>query len=250
MKKLEGNVAVITGGSSGIGLASAKLFKAEGAKVVISGRSQETLNEALKELGSDNVLAVQGDVAKIADIEKLIAETVKTFGRIDVLFANAGIGRFAPIEATTEEIYDEQMNINVKGVFFTIQKALPYLNDGASVIINTSIVNEMGMHGASIYSATKAAARSLARTLSAELIAKGIRVNAISPGPIETGFFSRTNLPKEATEAFAQNVLGSVPMKRFGKSEEVAKAVLFFATSDSSYILGTELAVDGGMSQL
>jgi NAD(P)-dependent dehydrogenase (short-subunit alcohol dehydrogenase family) len=247
--KLQNKVAVITGGNSGIGLATAQTLIKEGAKVVIFGRSEETLAEAVKTLG-DNAISVRGDVTKMADLENLFATTKNTFGGVDVLFINAGVARFAPMEATTEELFDLVMDVDFKGAYFTIQKALPHLNDGASVILTTSGTNVMGMPNTSVYAASKAAVRSLARTLSAELIDRGIRVNAVSPGPIETPIFGRMGLTEEQIEGFGETIIQQVPMKRFGKPEEIANAVVFLASADSAYVLGTELVVDGGLTQL
>ena len=214
MKKLEGKVAVVTGGNSGIGLATAKRFREEGAKVVITGRDQKTLDEAVKIIGGD-VLAVRSDVSKLGDLDKLYKLVSEKFGKIDVLFANAGIAKFAPAAETSEALFDETFNINVKGVFFAIQKALPLLNDGASIVINSSVVNETGTAGASVYAATKAAVRSFARTLTTELIERGIRVNVVSPGPIATPIFGRTGLPQEAIDEFARNVRGESAHEAF-----------------------------------
>jgi NAD(P)-dependent dehydrogenase (short-subunit alcohol dehydrogenase family) len=249
MARLTGKVAVVTGGNSGIGLATAKRFREEGAKVAISGRDQKTLDEAVNTIGGD-VIAVKGDVSKLADLDKLYKAVAEKFGKIDVLFANAGIAKFAPVGDSTEALFDETFDVNVKGVFFTIQKALPLLNDGASIIINSSVVNETGAAGASVYAATKAAVRSFARTLTTELIDRGIRVNVVSPGPIVTPIFGRTGLPKEAIDEFARGVVAKVPMKRFGQPEEIASTVLFLATPESSYITGVDINVDGGLGQV
>jgi NAD(P)-dependent dehydrogenase (short-subunit alcohol dehydrogenase family) len=249
MKRLEGKVAVVTGGNSGIGLASAKRLQEEGARVAIAGRSKKTLDEAVKTIGN-GVLAVQADVAKLADIDKLYAEVSKKLGKIDVLFVNAGVAKFALLADTPESVYDEQFDINTKGAYFTIQKAIPFLNDGASIILNTSVVDKKGTAHASAYAATKAALRSLARTAAAELVDRGIRVNTVAPGPIVTPILGRTGLPQEAIDDFAKGVLTKVPMKRFGQPEEVAGAVAFLASSDASYITGVEINVDGGMGQI
>jgi NAD(P)-dependent dehydrogenase (short-subunit alcohol dehydrogenase family) len=249
MKRLEGKVAVVTGGNSGIGLATAKRLQEEGARVAISGRNAKTLEAAVKAIGN-GVLALQSDVANPADLDKLYAAVSKQFGKIDVLFVNAGVAKFAPLAETPESLYDEQFDINIKGAYFTIQKALPLLNDGASIILNTSVAGIKGTAGTSAYSATKAALRSLARTAAAELAERGIRVNTVAPGPIETPIFSRTGLPKEAFEGFLKDTMTKIPLKRLGQPEEVAGAVAFLASSDASYVTGVELNVDGGMGQI
>ncbi len=249
MKRLEGKVAVVTGGSSGIGLASAKRLAEEGARVAISGRNQKALEEALKSIGH-NALAVQADTSKVADTEKLFKTVTQALGKIDVLFVNAGIAKFLPLSAVTEDHFDEQFNTNVRGAYFTVQKSVPHLNDGASVILNTSIVSTKGQSNSSVYSSTKAALRSLARTAATELIGRRIRVNAVAPGPIETPIFEKTGLSKEKVDEFAKQITQAVPMKRLGRPEEIAAAVAFLASSDASYITGVELNVDGGMGQL
>jgi NAD(P)-dependent dehydrogenase (short-subunit alcohol dehydrogenase family) len=249
MKRLEGKVALVTGGNSGIGLATAKRLQEEGAKVAIAGRSRKTLDDAVRAIGN-GVVAVQADVAKLTDVDKLYAEVSKKLGKIDVLFVNAGVAKFAPLSETSEDGYDEVFNINIKGAYFTIQKALPFLNDGASIILNTSVVDSKGFEGASAYSATKAALRSLARTAAAELVGRGIRVNAVAPGPIVTPIIERTGLPKEAIDQFEKETVAKVPMKRFGQPEEVAGAVAFLASQDASYITGVEINVDGGLGQI
>lgn len=249
MARLTGKVAVVTGGNSGIGLATAKRFREEGAKVVISGRDQKTLDEAVKIIGGE-VIAVRADVAKLADLERLYKTVAEKFGKIDVLFANAGIAKFAPVTDSTEALFDETFDINVKGVYFTIQKALPLLRDGASIIINSSVAGETGLSGGSIYSATKAAVRSFARTLTAELVSRGIRINVVSPGPIQTPIFGRNGLSQEAIDDVGRYLVSKVPMNRFGKPEEVADTVLFLAGPESSYVTGVDINVDGGMGQV
>jgi NAD(P)-dependent dehydrogenase (short-subunit alcohol dehydrogenase family) len=249
MKRLEGKVAVVTGGNSGIGLATAKRFQQEGARVAISGRSKQTLDEAVRTIGN-GVLAVQADVAKLADLDKLYREVSQKLGKIDVLFVNAGVAKFAPLAETSESTYDEQFDINIKGAYFTIQKALPLLNDGASIILTSSVADSKGQVGATAYAATKAALRSLARTAAAELVGRGIRVNTVAPGPIVTPIFGKTGLPKEALDEFAKEIAAKVPMKRFGQPEEVAGTVAFLASQDASYITGVEINVDGGMGQI
>ena len=249
MGKLEGKVAVITGGNSGIGLATAKEFKEQGARVVITGRDQKTLDEAKRAIGGE-VLAVRSDTSNLTDIDKLFNVVKEKFGKIDVLFVNAGIGKFAPVEAVTEEVFDSIMNINFKGAYFTIQKALPLLNDDASIVLNASISANIGMPNSSVYAASKAALITLARTLSAELVGRGIRVNVVSPGPVATPILGRMGMPQDVLEETTNSIQAQVPMKRFGRPEEIAKTVLFLASSDSSFLLGTEIIADGGMSQL
>jgi len=249
MGKLNGKVAVVTGGNSGIGLATAKLFHGEGARVAIAGRDQKTLDAAIREIGSD-ALAVRADVGKLEDIDKLYQAVKEKFGKIDVLFANAGVAKFVGIEDSTEKFFDEQFTINVKGLYFTIQKALPLLNDGASIILNSSVAGSKGYAQSSVYSATKAAVRSFARTLTAELIGRGIRVNVVSPGPITTPILERTGLSQESLDEIARSLTATVPAKRFGEPDEVGKAVVFLASADSSYISGQELFVDGGAASV
>ena len=248
-RKLEGKVAVVTGGNSGIGLATAKRLQQEGARVAISGRNKKTLDEAVRTLGH-GALGIQADVAKLAELDKLYAEVSQKLGKIDVLFVNAGVAKFAPLAETSETIFDELFDINVKGAYFTIQKALPVLNDGASIVLTTSGANKKGSPGISAYSASKAAVRSLARTAAAELVGRGIRVNAVSPGPIVTPILEKTGLPKETLDQFAKQFAETNPMKRFGQPEEVAATVAFLASQDASYITGAEINVDGGATQI
>jgi len=248
-KRLEGRVAVFTGGNSGIGLATAKRLQEEGARVAISGRNKKTLDEAVKTV-SNGLLAVQADMSRLSEVDKLYSEVSKKFGKIDVLFVNAGIAKFAPLAETPESLFDEQFDTNIKGAYFTVQKAIPFLNDGASIILNTSVADRKGTTGASAYAATKAALRSLARTAAAELVGRGIRVNSVAPGPIVTPILGRTGLPKEAVDEFAKDIAAKVPMKRFGQPEEVAGVVAFLASQDASYITGEEINVDGGLGQI
>lgn len=247
MNKLQGKVAVITGGNSGIGYETAKLFKNEGATVVITGRRSEAVAQAAEELG---VIGLVSDTSDTSGLEALYSSIREQAGNIDILFLNAGIAQFAPIEQVDEDIYDSIFNTNVKGLYFNVQKALPLLNEGASVIFTTSAVTRKGFATTSVYSATKAAVRNLARTLSAELLPRKIRVNAIAPGPIETPIYEKLGLPQDALNGLADNFTSMNPMKRFGSSAEVAGPALFLASGDSSYITGIELAVDGGATQL
>lgn len=210
--KLAGKVVLVTGGSSGIGLATAKLFRQEGAKVVISGRNRATLDEAALEIDGD-VLALQADVADLGQIDRLYHTITDKFGKIDVLFANAGIAKFATIDATTEAMYDQLFNINVKGLYFTVQKAISHLNDNAAIVLNTSFLGEVAFPGTSVLSASKAAVRSLTKTFAAELVNRGIRVNAVSPGAIATPIYGKLNMHQEAVEALAETIISQVPMK-------------------------------------
>lgn len=250
MSKLNGKVTVITGGTSGIGLATAKAFKANGAKVITNARHAQRQAETQREHSElfDDVFIA--DVSKVNEIETFFKQVGEKYGKIDALFLNAGMGIPSPIGNVTEEQFDKEFNVNVKGVYFSVQQALPFLTKGASVILNTSIVNQKGMAGFSVYSASKAAVRSFARSLSAELIGQGIRVNAVSPGPISTPFFTKTGMTEEQINEVAQGILSGVPMGRFGAPEEVANYVLFLASDDSSYMVGTEVEVDGGMATL
>ena len=247
--KLNGKVAVITGGNSGIGLATAKLFQAEGATVVITGRRLEAVEAAVKEIGG-KTFGYTSDTANLNDIRDLYKVINKHVGKIDILFLNAGMAKFGPVDSVDEATFDDMLNVNLKGLFFNIQHALPVLNDQASIVLNTTVGDQKGFPGTSVYSATKAAVRSLARTLSAEFVGRGIRVNAVAPGPIETPLFGKLGVPEEGLSGMKEGFRQVVPMKRFGSAEEVAKAALFLASDDSSYVLGAELTVDGGMTQL
>ena len=249
-EKLAGKIAVITGGSSGIGLATAKRFVDEGAHVFITGRRKSELDEAVKQIGR-NVTGVQGDVAKPADIDKLYTAVKEQKGKLDVVFANAGIGEFAPLGQITEDHFDKQFDVNVKGALFTVQKALPLLQPSASIVLNASIVSTTGNPAFSVYSATKAAVRSFARTWAVDLKARKIRVNAISPGIIPTpGYNTSLGMTQEQVDQFVQSSIGNIPLGRPGTTDEIAKAVLFLASDDSSYVNGIELFVDGGLAQI
>ena len=249
MNKLEGKIALITGGNSGIGLATAKQFVNEGAYVFITGRREAELAAAVKEIGR-NVTGVQGDVANLGDLDRLFAQIKREKGKLDIVFANAGGAKFAPLGTITEEHYDALFNSNVKGLLFTVQKALPLLPDGASIILNASIVASKGLSSNSVYSATKAAVRSFARTWTTDLKDRRIRVNAVSPGPIETPGLNDLVASSGAGEQRLKMISNSIPLVRLGKPDEIAKAVVFLASDDSSYITGTELFVDGGFAQV
>ena len=247
--KLKGKVAVITGGNSGIGLATAKLFQTEGANVVITGRRQDAVEAAVKEIGGNSTGFVS-DTGNLNDIQALYQKVKEQIGNIDVLFLNAGIAKFGPFTSVDEATFDEMVNINFKGLFFNVQKAFPLLNEGASVIFTTSITDQKGFTDTSVYSATKAAVRSLARTPSAELVDKKIRVNAIAPGPIDTPIFEKLGVPEEAVGEVKDGYKSIVPMKRMGSPNEIARAALFLASDDSSFVMGVDLVVDGGLAQL
>jgi NAD(P)-dependent dehydrogenase (short-subunit alcohol dehydrogenase family) len=249
MGKLDGKVALITGGNSGIGLATAKQFVDEGAYVFITGRREAELSGAVKDIGK-NVTAVQGDVSNLGDLERLFAQIKRDKGKLDIIFANAGVARYAPLGSITEEFYDSIFNINVKGVLFTVQKALPLMPDGGSIILNASIVASKGFSANSVYSATKAAVRSFARTWTTDLKDRRIRVNAVSPGSIDTPGLSDLLASSETGQQRAKMISNTVPLGRFGTPDEIAKAVVFLASDDSSYITGIELFVDGGIAQV
>lgn len=249
MNKLEGKVAVITGASTGIGLATAQCFVSEGASVYITGRRQSELDAAVKQIGK-NVTGVPGDVSNLADLDRLYTLVKQQHGKIDVLFANAGGGAFAPLEAVSEEHFDKTFSTNVKGVFFTVQKALPLLQDGSSIILTASTTSIKGVPAYSVYSATKAAVRSFARTWTVDLQARRIRVNAVSPGPVDTpGLRGLVQDEKEARQ-FQALLESTIPLGRLGDPNEIAKVVLFLASDDSSFVTGTELFVDGGQAQI
>jgi NAD(P)-dependent dehydrogenase (short-subunit alcohol dehydrogenase family) len=249
MGKLDGKVALVTGGNSGIGLATAKRFVSEGAYVFITGRRTEELAAAVKEIGR-NVTGVQGDVSKLADLDRLFAQIKREKGKLDILFANAGVAKYARLGSITEEFFDSIFNINVKGLLFTVQKALPLLPDGASIILNASIVGSKGFAANSVYSATKAAVRSFARTWTTDLKDRRIRVNAVSPGATDTPGARDLLASSEVGEQRKKMIATVTPLGRIGTPDEIAKAVVFLACDDSSYVTGIELFVDGGFAQV
>jgi len=244
-----GKVALVTGGNSGIGLATAKRFVSEGAYVFITGRRQKELDTAVKEIGK-NVTAVQGDISNLADLDRLFAQIKKEKGKIDIVFANAGVAKYAPLGKITEELYDSIFDINVKGLLFTVQKALPLLREGGSIILNASIVASKGLASNSVYSATKAAVRSFARTWTTDLKDRHIRVNAVSPGPIDTPGLRELLASSDVGKQRKEMISTGVPLGRLGTPDEIAKAVVFLASDDASYITGIELFVDGGFAQV
>jgi NAD(P)-dependent dehydrogenase (short-subunit alcohol dehydrogenase family) len=247
MSKLKGKTAVITGGNSGIGFATAKVFLHEGAKVIITGRNEKSVQEAVQELGK-NAFGIVSDAGKMSDLNSLKQKVEQVSPVVDILFANAGVGLFAPFSQTTEEIFDSNMDINFKGAYFTIQKLLPLVADGSSIILNSTIILHSGMETTTAYAASKGAVLSFCKTLAIELAGRQIRVNSISPGPINTPIYSKMGMPEEALKEFAAGIMAKIPLKRFGESEDVANAALFLASSESSFMTGTELFVDGGKS--
>jgi NAD(P)-dependent dehydrogenase (short-subunit alcohol dehydrogenase family) len=249
MGKLDGKIALVTGGNSGIGFATTKQFVSEGAYVFITGRREKELAAAVKEIGK-NVTGVQGDVSKLSDLDRLFTQIKRVKGKLDIVFANAGVARFAPFGTITEELFDSIFDINVKGLLFTVQKALPLLPDGASIILNASIVASKGLPANSVYSATKAAIRSFARTWTSDLKDRRIRVNAVSPGAIDTPGLSDLMASSGAGEERLKMISSNVPLGRIGEPSEIAKAVVFLASDESSYVTGVELFVDGGFAQV
>ena len=249
MNMLEGKVAVITGGNSGIGFATAKRFVAEGAYVFITGRRQSELNAAVRGIGK-NVTDVQGDVSNLADLDRLYSIVKQQKGRIDILFANAGLGEFATLREISETHFDKTFGVNVKGLLFSVQKAVPLFKDGGSIILNSSIASSKGVEGFSVYSASKAAVRSFARTWTVDLRDRKIRVNAISPGQIDSPALSDLMENEEQSSQLKKDLVSSVPLRRMGTPDEVAKVVTFLASDESSYVTGIELFVDGGAAQI
>ncbi|MGC1928714.1 MAG: glucose 1-dehydrogenase [Candidatus Nitrosopolaris sp.] len=247
-KRLDGKIAVITGGNSGIGLATAQRFVQEGAYVFITGRRQSELDKAVKQIGR-NVIGVQGDVSNLADLDRLYETVKQQKGRVDVLFANAGVADVAPLGSITESHFDKIFNVNVKGLLFTVQTALPLFQDGGSIILTASVGGSKAFEGVSVYGATKAAVRSFARSWTVDLKHRKIRVNAVSPGAIDTPIIGKMGT-KEQAEQFMKNLVSATPLGRIGRPDEVAKAALFLASYDSSYITGIELFVDGGIGQI
>lgn len=247
MKKLEGKIALITGGTTGIGQAAARLFHDEGARVFVTGRSEQTLAEAKASL-PDGITTIRSDASSLEDIDELAATLKEKAGRIDVLYVNAGIAKFMPFDSITPDIYDEMFATNLRGAYFTIQKLLPLLGDGSSIVLTTSIAADLGMPNTSVYSATKAALSSLARTLSNELAPRGIRVNEVSPGMVETPIYSKLGMPADQLSGFKGTMMDMVPAKRIAAADEVARAALYLASDDSSYLLGSKIRIDGGFS--
>jgi NAD(P)-dependent dehydrogenase (short-subunit alcohol dehydrogenase family) len=248
MKRLEGKTAVITGGNSGIGFATAQLFAKEGAKVIITGRRESAVKEAAKTLGQ-GVIGLVSDAKIMEDVALLPAQIEKHAKQIDILFANAGVGIFAPFDQTTEEVFDSNLDINFKGVFFTIQGLLPMIASEGSIILNSTILVHSGLQGSTAYSASKAAVLALSKTLAMELADRNIRVNSISPGPISTPIYSKLGMTEDALKEFAAGVQAKIPLKRFGEAHDVAQAALFLASAESSFMTGSEILVDGGKSK-
>jgi len=247
MKRFEGKVAMVTGGNSGIGLAAAKAFAREGAQVAVTGRDEGTLKNAEKEIGS-GALAIRADAARIADLDAAMAKVRDQFKRIDALFVNAGIGKFVPIAEVTEAMFDEIVTINLKGAFFTVQKALPLMARGSAVVLNASINAHIGLPGTTVYGATKAGVVNMAKTMSADLAERGIRVNAVSPGPVETPIFGRAGISSEQSRQTKEWLQNQTLVKRMAEPEEIAEAVLYLSSDVSSFVVGTELVIDGGMT--
>ena len=250
MIDLNGKVALVTGGGNGIGLATARLLKKAGATVVTAGRNEKRSEDFRRDYGDIFDKVYTADAGNIPETNKFVEQAGKDFGRIDIIFANAGFGEPAPLGQITEENFDKQFNVNVKGVIFTVQAALPYLHEGASIILNSSVANQLGFANFSVYAATKGAVKTLGKIMAAELVGKGIRVNVVSPGPIDTGFFGATGMSDEQIQQTGEYIKTQVPMGRFGKAEEIASYVVYLASAGSSYMTGTEVEIDGGMATL
>jgi NAD(P)-dependent dehydrogenase (short-subunit alcohol dehydrogenase family) len=247
--KLQNKVTLVTGGNSGIGLATAKLFKQEGAQVIITARTSESFEKAQKEYGS-HFTVIQADVSKPKELDHLYTQIKNKFDHLDVVFANAGVALFKPTAEVDEEFFDNQFNTNVRGLYFTVAKALPLLSKGSTVVLNASVVGIKGFAGGSVYGATKAAVRSFARSWTAEIPVEQTRFNVLSPGPVETPIYSKMGMPADQLHGFSEGMKATVPAKRFGTADEMAKAVLFLASDDSSFIAGNELFADGGFGQV
>lgn len=246
MSQLKGKIALVTGGTSGIGLATAQQLHAEGAKVIVTGQNPATLEAARREL-PDDVLVLRADARSVADSEQLAAEIERRFGGLDVAFVNAGVARFAPLDTVDEAFYDDILDINVKGVFFTVQKLARLLRPGASVLVTTSVVNQRGAAGGAVYAASKGALAAMVRALAVELAPRGIRINSISPGPIDTPIYGKLGMPKEALSEFSAGLEKKVPLGRFGRAEEVARVAVFVASAGASFVTGADIPVDGGL---
>ena len=248
-QRFRGKVAVVTGGNSGIGLGVAKAYAQEGAQVAITGRSEKTLEIAAKEIG-EGTLAIRSDAGKVSEIDAAMKQINERFGRIDALFVNAGVAKLIPFEKVTEDLFDEIVNINMKGAFFSVQKAVPLMPKGSAIVLNASINAHIGMPGTAVYGATKAAVLNMAKTLSRDLLEKGIRVNAVSPGPITSALLARDGISQEKLQETKDWIQSKVPVKRFGTPEEIAAGVLYLTAPESAFVLGAELIIDGGMATL
>lgn len=247
--RLKGKTALITGGTSGIGKATAQLFSSEGAQVIITGRNKDTVESTANEIGN-NTIGIVSDAGSMKDLLSLQEQLLSYVKQIDIVFVNAGFGKYAPLEFIDEAHYSEMFDTLVRGTLFTVQQVIPLLSKNSAIVLNTSIVTEIGMPNSSVYSAAKAAVQSFTKTFASELITKGIRVNAVSPGPIQTNYFDRSNLSKEQVEQFTTSFAPQVPIQRFGLASEVAEAVLFLASDAASFVVGTELSVDGGFPKI
>jgi len=248
MNRLKGKTAVITGGNSGIGLATAQLFLEEGARVIITGRRADAVKQAIESLGSE-AFGIISDAGNMTDVRTLPGEVKKITPQVDILFANAGVGLFAPFNETSEDLFDSNLNVNFKGVFFTVQGLLPLIPNGGSILLNSTILVHSGLETTAAYSASKGAVLALGKTLAIELASRKIRVNSISPGPISTPIYNKMGMTEDVLKEFAAGVQAKVPLKRFGESRDVAQVALFLASDDSSFMTGSEVSVDGGKSK-